>query len=254
MSRKVDESHGIFGSSITPSSVSEGREPETLGLEVSALSVARIGQSVDACREVQTSPQGLSMTQIMTFLNEHTRTRDEEFRKLTDVVAALQNSTHKETRTRDEEFRKLTDVVAARDEESRKLTDVVAARGEEFRKLSDVVAALKNSTHKEIMVLQKDRDFMVLDVALIMASQLVSRVLGHTGPHRATCDCLIAIKNQNNAMHWGRNFVTMMEKFETDISNQRKLASDWDRLLDERNLAAHPDLKDADNYNEEKAL
>ena len=227
VSRKVDEGPGCLGSSVTPSSISEGREPEILSrdnhfIEVPANQIATrnlvsqfalVGGS-DDFREVQTFREDPSITNLKT-----------EFGKIAELVRALQKS---------------NEALQKSNETTHK--DIVALRES------------NETTHKEIVTLRADTDMLVLDVAMIMAGQLLSRVLGHTGFYRPTYPCSNAIKNQGVQDHWGQNFVKMMENnFARDLQEQKNLASAWDSVLNQRNNVAHPDLDNDFDYIEAKA-
>ncbi len=64
---------------------------------------------------------------------------------------------------------------------------------------------------------------------------------------------MLAIKNQWNEKHLGKNFVTLMRNyFSTERQKQEKIATVWDVVLNQRHQAAHLDL--LHNYNEKKAV
>jgi hypothetical protein len=94
---------------------------------------------------------------------------------------------------------------------------------------------------------------LALDVAVIMAGQLVSRMLGHsrTGVH--STHCRNAIQGQQQSGHLGNNFVKFMKKnFSSDYATQLGYADVWDEVINTRHSVSHPQM--LENYNEKKTV
>jgi hypothetical protein len=140
---------------------------------------------------------------------------------------------------------------------------IIGSSGPESVDVAKVLKELWDSTTKlqdyqkssqdEIKKLQDDTSMLSLDVALIFAGQLLSRVLRYSNQPLFPGPCMLAIKNQWNENHWGKNFVTLMKNnFSKEFQEQEKIATVWDVVLNQRHQAAHPNL--LHNYNEKKAV
>jgi hypothetical protein len=216
VSRRAVGDSGISGSPVNPASVSPDRVPESLCQSDPAtvgIIVSSGSESVDVAKELKE-------------LRDSTK-KLQDARTATDTVI--------ETLKKDQK---------SSHDEIQRLQDDQASANKEIKKLQD---------DTEIKKLQDDTSMLSLDVALIFAGQLLSRVLRYSNPPVSPGPCMIAIKNQWNLNHWGKNFVTLMRNhFSTEPQKQEKIATVWDGVLNQRHLAAHPDLQH--NYNEQKAV
>ena len=228
VSRMAVGDSGILGSSVTPPSESPDHVPESLCQSDPAtvgIIVSSGYESVDVAKELK------ELRDSTKKLQDARTATDTEI----ETLKKDQKSSHDEIKKSHDEIKKLQDARTATD------TEIETLKKDQ------------KSSHDEIKKLQGDTSMLGLDVALIFAGQLLSRVLRYSNPPVFPGPCMIAIRNQWNGSHWGKNFVILMRKyFSTERQKQEKIATIWDVVLNQRHQAAHPDL--LHNYNEQKAV
>ncbi len=128
-----------------------------------------------------------------------------------------------------------------------------------MQSLDDVVMVLRDQAKKvkelqhTTAVLQDDSSLLCLDMALTMAGQLVSRMLGHSSTSVYSTHWRNAIQGQRKSGHWGKNLVEFMKKnFSSDYATQLGYADVWDKVIKTRNSVSH--LQMLEDYDENKAV